>query len=158
MHCFAVGRLHRKRMHLTHAIRHFVHEWPGTKTTREVWNRVRHIIHDLRNHRHVSRDHVTTCSFWRETFFLHAALPRLLYALPWWLLLSCSCMTDEILLSGKKQMSFHDNKNSFSRNATPINNLVQQLGKFREEKSKTTTNKFTSGLLTSTKHKIQGQG
>ncbi|CAH3019333.1 unnamed protein product [Porites evermanni] len=54
-------------------------------------------------------------------------------------------------------MSFFVNKGDASRSELPINNLSQQLGKFRKEKSKPNTVRSNPGLIT-TKQKSQNQG
>ena len=65
--------------------------------------------------------------------------------------------TSVLLFCSNKQMSFFVNKGHASRNELPINNLSQQLGKFRKEKSKPNTGSSTPALIT-TKQKSQNQG
>ena len=55
-------------------------------------------------------------------------------------------------------MSVYGNKGPSSRNELPINNLAQQLGKFRKEKSKTTGGSSTPGLSTAKQNPAQSQG
>lgn len=62
-----------------------------------------------------------------------------------------------LLFCSNKQMSFFVNKGHASRSELPINNLSQQLGKFRKEKSKPNTGPSIPGLVT-TKQKSQNQG
>ena len=65
--------------------------------------------------------------------------------------------TSVLLFCSDKQMSFFVNKGHASRSELPINNLSQQLGKFRKEKSKPNTGPSIPGLIT-TKQKSQNQG